>query len=44
MRGARWRGEGEDGGLSGSRMAVPVADHRGSVLAGGHRFRKAPGT
>lgn len=31
-------------GPSGSGMAVPVAGHKGSVLAGGHRFRKAPGT
>lgn len=31
-------------GLSGGGMAVPVAGHRGSVLAGGHRFQKALGT
>lgn len=31
-------------GFSGGGMAVPVAGHRGSVLAGGHRFQKAPGT
>lgn len=31
-------------GLSGGGMAVPVAGHRGSVLAGGHRFRKVPET
>lgn len=36
--GRRGRGFSEGG------IAVPVAGHRGNVLAGGHRFQKAPGT
>lgn len=43
-RGSSGKQGWEEGRTSGSRMAVPVAGHRGSVLAGGHRSRKAPGT
>lgn len=35
---------GEEGVFRWGRVAVPGAGHRGSALAGGHRFQKAPGT